>query len=315
MTRIPDEFISCDWGLSNFRLSRVRSGTLEVLDHRATPMGVSRMQRALEGKQDDRYGAFVDYLLSQVSEVMGPRSSGECVVVASGMVSSSMGLRELPYAAMPLGADGKGLVTERINAGDGLTVLLVSGMRDGDNLMRGEETQAVGLADDIPLADKGILVLPGTHSKHVVFEQGKFIRFTTCFTGELFELLSSQSILRHSIAATPWSESHRDTFLDGVHRAARDGLSASLFSVRARDLLGKSSKEENDQFLSGLIIGSEAASLARCELPVYLAASESLRAAYRIALQSELPADQFHCLPLGALEHSLLKGHSKILAL
>ena len=65
--------------------------------------------------------------------------------------------------------------------------------------MRGEETQLLGLLALRP-GFEGIAVLPGTHSKWVEIRGGKIMRFSSAMTGELFEVLSQHSVLRHSFA-------------------------------------------------------------------------------------------------------------------
>jgi hypothetical protein len=65
---------------------------------------------------------------------------------ATGMVSSSMGMRELPYRELPLAIDGSALSVERVAARDDFphALVLVSGVRSHDDVMRGEETQLIG---------------------------------------------------------------------------------------------------------------------------------------------------------------------------
>ena len=44
-----------------------------------------------------------------------------------------------------------------------------------------------------------MFILPGTHSKHMMSEDGMLIDFQTWMTGELFEIISTNSILNNSI--------------------------------------------------------------------------------------------------------------------
>ena len=64
--------------------------------------------------------------------------------------------------------------------------------------MRGEETQLAGI---LPLFASGrhLICMPGTHSKWVDAADGVISGFQTWLTGELFSVLSKQSILRHSL--------------------------------------------------------------------------------------------------------------------
>ena len=66
--------------------------------------------------------------------------------------------------------------------------------------MRGEETQIAGALSLMPGFD-GVLCLPGTHSKWAQICAGEVVSFQTFMTGEMFALLSEQSVLRHGLQA------------------------------------------------------------------------------------------------------------------
>ena len=74
-------------------------------------------------------------------------------------------------------------------------------------------------------------------------------------TGEMFSLLKEHSILADllSLPATTG-----EAFHEGVRRGlSHDGLTAELFSVRARVLLGQAKREDQASFTSGLLIGAD----------------------------------------------------------
>ena len=59
-------------------------------------------------------------------------------------------------------------------------------------------------------------------------------------TGEMFSLLSEQSVLRHSVMNDDWNDDWNDeTFIEGVHNALNNPsqFTNELFSVRACDVL------------------------------------------------------------------------------
>src|SRR6185295_3284527 len=71
--------------------------------------------------------------------------------------------------------------------------------RGAPDVMRGEETQLLGaLGPDA--ADDALVCLPGTHSKWVEAKGGTVERFATFMTGELFDVVSRETILAHTIA-------------------------------------------------------------------------------------------------------------------
>lgn len=117
--------------------------------------------------------------------------------MVSGMASSSIGWRELPYALLPFSLEGSSVVGQWVEP----EVYLISGVRGANDMMRGEETQALGWAEQVgdALPLRATLVLPGTHSKHLRLQSGNLTGITTFMTGELFEMLRAHSMLRHSM--------------------------------------------------------------------------------------------------------------------
>ena len=61
------------------------------------------------------------------------------------------------------------------------------------DVIRGEETQIFGALGNG--SDNGQFILPGTHSKWALVENGQIVWFTTFMTGELFAVLCNHSIL------------------------------------------------------------------------------------------------------------------------
>jgi 2-dehydro-3-deoxygalactonokinase len=105
----------------------------------------------------------------------------------------------------------------------------------------------------------GVVCMPGTHSKWVRLAGRRVERFATAMTGELFEVLRTHSVLRHSLAG-PLDGSHREAgFAAGLDMgvASPQSLSATLFKVRAASLLSARPPDWCAGFLSGLLIGSE----------------------------------------------------------
>ncbi len=276
-------FIACDWGTSRLR---VRWRGPDGLKEWASDDGASR----LAALGCDRAQAFDGALRVALKRLGAPAG---LPVLVSGMASSSIGWQELPYARLPFSLGGSGVVGRWLDLGDGARVCLISGVRDGHDMMRGEETQALGWAEQMEhagdaLPARATLVLPGTHSKHLRVESGALTGISTFMTGELFEVLRHHSVLRHSVASdatspgADGSEPPRDSiaFAEGVRASAAPGLAAALFQVRSRQVLSGCDPVSNRSFLSGLLIGAELRSLQAGDGTLVLAAGRELREAY-----------------------------------
>jgi 2-dehydro-3-deoxygalactonokinase len=258
------EFTSCDWGTTNLRVRIVRADA--VIKELRTEQGASTLKSPEEFRT--ALGAAMDSL------------GAAKPVVISGMAGSSIGWKELPYARLPFRLDGSDAVVEEIEA----DTFLISGVRSEDDVMRGEETQIAGALALMPGFD-GVLCLPGTHSKWVQISAGEVVSFQTYLTGEMFSLLSTQSVLRHGMAATGWD---KDAFDLGVANgmARPERLAAHLFRLRAEGLIADLGPDAARAQLSGLFIGAELAAARPYWLGarVVLVGSPELTALYARAL-------------------------------
>ena len=328
------EFLSCDWGTTSFRLRRVSGTELKVIGEVREQTGIrSLYEEAMRsGAQTEavRADLFARFLHRKLEALLASGKTPErrLPLVISGMASSSVGWQELPYARTPFPLDGRGLQSQELNWSKpewvGATHL-ISGVATARDMMRGEETEIIGLMSDAKLAglrERSLLVLPGSHSKHVWIEDQSVIDFRTFMTGELFEVLGRQSLLRASIDATArtgsdsLSESGRTAFQEGVAWATDRGLAEGLFRVRTRAVLDGRPRAENTWFFSGLLIGAELESIGRKagNRPVILGATRGLAELYGLA--AALIADgaiQWIQLPVQQVEHATVAAHALFL--
>jgi 2-dehydro-3-deoxygalactonokinase len=139
-----------------------------------------------------------------------------------------------------------------------ISVQIVPGLSQAKpaDVMRGEETQIAGALLREPGFD-GVLCLPGTHSKWAHVSAGEVVSFQTFMTGEMFALLSSQSVLRHGMGEGWDGAAFDEGVSDALSRPER--LGAKLFSLRAEGLLNGLTPAAAKSRLSGLLIGTELA--------------------------------------------------------
>ena len=253
-----DFFISIDWGTSSLRIRLVASPSLLIKEEICSPSGIKKVYNEWLIAGGDREVFFINtlrFLIDEFKSKIDPSWS----IVISGMASSSIGIRELPYANLPFQVNGKLLYSESIES----AVLpnkihLISGAKTNSDVMRGEETQIVGLIDKEDLLQKTLFILPGTHSKHILTDKGMVTGINTFITGELFEVISQHSILKESLAEGKFGENEFIAFKEGVIKSKEDvSILHSLFFIRTNSLFKKKSPTENYYFLSGLLIGDE----------------------------------------------------------
>jgi len=313
MNRKQTHFISCDWGTTNFRLRLVQTDTLEVLFEQSDGSGIRDLNTEfLRADTTDRYAYFANYLRQQIKTI--PEAYQQLPLVVSGMASANIGMVDLPYGELPITADASGFRVENYALRDGQALYIISGVKSATGMMRGEETQALGLLELMDADRQGILLLPGTHSKHLRYRKGCFTNFGSYMTGELFELLLRQSILSNSLRPEDLSSANRTSFLTGLQTGAKDGAASHLFSIRAGDVLHQSDPGESYLRLSGLLIGDELRYLSSTnDEYCYLAGSGPLLSLYELALEKLIGKDRLTVFGAENIQRALLSGQRKIM--
>lgn len=240
------EWIAADWGTSHLRLWLI-GGEGQVLDRIHSDRGMSRL-------------APPDYEPTLLS-LLGDRLAGDRAtqVICCGMAGARQGWAEAPYAGVPSipGTWARAVRPPLVDARLDVAILPGLSQQRPADVMRGEETQIAGFLALTPGFD-GVLCLPGTHCKWAHVSAGEVVSFRSFMTGELFSLLSTASVLRHSIA--PAGEDAA-AFAEAVaHAIARPAtVAADLFSLRAEALLAGLDPVTARARLSGLLIGIELA--------------------------------------------------------
>ena len=139
-----------------------------------------------------------------------------------------------------------------------LSVHILPGLKQDSpaDVMRGEETQIAGHILREPGFD-GVICLPGTHTKWAQISAGEVVSFRTFMTGEMFALLSGQSVLRHAMDAGWDDDAFREAIGDAMSRP--EATANRLFSIRAENLLHGLRRGAARARLSGLLVGAELA--------------------------------------------------------
>lgn len=271
------EWIAVDWGTSNLRAWGIASDG-NVTFSRSSDQGMGKLDR-------EDYPGVLAGLFEGVDQ-----SSGD--VVICGMAGARQGWIEAPYLDAP--ADLAGLIFSAVRpemSDSTLQPRILPGVclkaPGAEDVMRGEETQLLGLSALAP-GFSGLVIMPGTHSKWATLNGTRVERFTTVMTGELFEVLKTHSVLRHSLQGELDGPGRDEGFDAGLSMGldAPERLTATLFKVRAGSLLSGRGPDWCAGFLSGLLIGAEIGGqrdwIAGAEVP--LIGSTGLCALYARAL-------------------------------
>ncbi|UFU06740.1 2-dehydro-3-deoxygalactonokinase [Ruania halotolerans] len=269
--------ITVDWGTTSVRLTAVAADGTELASTAAAE-GILTV-----GTEPAAYA-------ETLARLAGSWAQARPAVIACGMVGSAKGWQEVPYLPAPVHLMAGAPLTEV--AGPWGPVHLVPGVSTDGGVMRGEETQLLGLA--LAGHASGPAILPGTHTKWALVEDGTLRDFHTAMTGELFALLTTHGTIAQ--VAGPAPEGDLDEigwahFEAGVARGlagAGLGTAALVFGVRARALLESLPPAQVREELSGILIGAEIAGgchwLGHTPDRLSIVASASLAQRYRRAL-------------------------------
>lgn len=265
---MTSRYIAIDWGSTNLRAWLYQGE--QCLESRQSEAGVTR----LNGKSPE----------AVLAEVTQNWRDGATPVVMAGMVGSNVGWKIAPY--LPVPARFSAIGEQLTSVGDKIWIIpgLCVSRDDNHNVMRGEETQLLGART---LSPSSVYVMPGTHCKWVQTDAEQIHDFRTVMTGELHHLL-----LKHSLvgAGLPEQAPSPEAFAAGLARGiASPAVLPQLFEVRASHVLGQLPREQVSEFLSGLLIGAEVASLSERfagQQAITLVAGSSLTPRYRQAFHA-----------------------------
>ena len=269
------KWIAIDWGTSNFRAYLMKNG--EVLDQISSNDGMKFV------KKND----FENILIKNISKWLSPNQIIE--ILASGMVGAKQGWIEVPYTETPFSVLKLKVLSPEVN-NKKIKVYILSGVsqKKPEDVMRGEETQLAGYFMDNPNFS-GSICLPGTHSKWVNVKNYHILNFNTFLTGELFEILKNNSVLKHSLLTEEISEKK---LIEGVEIILKNpnNLSYLLFQLRAKDLLKNQSSIDANSLLSGYFLGLELLGSKNYwyKKDVVLIGSEFLTKYYELCLQKKV---------------------------
>jgi 2-dehydro-3-deoxygalactonokinase len=294
------QLIALDWGTTSLRAYKLAADGV-VLEQRSLSSGIMQLPktpRIINGREcadgfelafDEACGDWLD-------------AQPDLPVIACGMVGSAQGWREAAYCETPANVANLGNSLQTVISIRGTVVHIVPGVIQRSrlpNVMRGEETQVLGVLQNLPVeAGTDLLIgLPGSHSKWVDVVDGCITRFDTFMTGEVFAVLSEHSILGRTQQVSATFDAQ--AFDRGVQIAQSAdgelGVLSTLFSARTLGLTGELSPTAQADYLSGLMIGHELAALASAQrrrrnnpnLPsIILIGNAQLCARYRRALDA-----------------------------
>lgn len=290
-----------DMGTTNTRVWFMRDA--EILARAQAGVGVRDTAR--DGSPTRIRSGLRD-LIQEVRQEVRKRGipSEPTSVLAAGMITSPLGLAEVPHILAPAGVNELAGALRRFDFPDitDLPILLVPGVRSGPlqselasigeaDVMRGEETLCLGLAASGLVHPPAALLNLGSHWKAIRLDaQGRIQSSATTLSGELVHAAQTQTILasavpkeRPAVLDSAWCEA-------GMKEQRSAGLARTLFCVRLLELQRTGSPEQRLSYLIGAFVASDFDAYLRQGVlasgtDVVLAGSGVIANAWQIALE------------------------------
>lgn len=274
------DFLIVDWGTTNFRAFAIDNEN-EVHAKIELPMGLKQISN----------GEFAKGLEQALASWM--TNFQKLPIYMAGMVGSSNGWVNVPYVNTPTSVRNLAEKTYKFTMPWGAETYIVPGVchqtESGEfDVMRGEEVQIFGLINKLNNHSFSV-VLPGTHSKHVVIQDDELTAFDSYMTGELFSVIREHTIIGKDLPQQTQSES---VFIKGVLSGMNGGVTSQIFKARTGKIFDQIKDTEVDNFLSGILIGSEMKELNFKS--IYLVGNEKLCNRYQLACHSIGKSCQFY---------------------
>lgn len=292
------EYITIDTGTTNSRIKYVKDG--EILCGYRDKVGVR--DTAISGGLDKLKTSIrkgINHCLKTCSRELGDVDK----IIASGMITSNLGLIEIPHLEAPIELEDLALnvVIKKFDDIVDKPIYFIPGVKNKSegnsiddlceiDMMRGEETEAMGAISLENIDSNLLFISPGSHTKFVFLDKDRRIeRCSTTLTGELLWALSKETVLANSISSELISKIDKSYINKGIETAKKHGFSKTCFLVRIIDTFTEATSNQLANFITGAIsyydIFSIEEELFRKNPQILIGGSQILRELYGVVFE------------------------------
>lgn len=224
-------------------------------------------------------------------------------IAAAGMVTSALGLAEVPHVPAPASLRELAARARRMMFPDvgEAPFWLFPGVRCGGpesrevgetDVMRGEETLCAGLLASEKARPPFALLHLGSHWKWIELDAAGRIAFCrTTLSGELLYAARTNTVLATALPDSPPGALDPDWCERGMTEARRAGLPRALFCARLLELQGRANAAERLAFVLGALVAADEGVLTSSAqlppaAPVFVEGWSAAVAAWRQALRA-----------------------------
>lgn len=290
--------ICVDMGTTNTRLWIVHNQS--IVDRIGEQIGLRDAAR--EGNNSIVRGSLAKLVSTARSRAAALGIRADCVL-AAGMLTSPLGLWEVPHIPSPAGEQelARSLYKFSDPKTTDLPVYLVPGVRCGPrspaledlentDLIRGEETIVVGLLQAGLLCPNETFLNLGSHWKAIAIdEHGRIASSFTTLSGEFIHALQTQTVLGSALPQGRFEGVDSEWLERGRRFESRNGMGRSMFAVRLLEQIYRIGPAPLSSFLLGALVESDLKSMERVgalEPPVIIAGAGAVPVAWQRILET-----------------------------
>lgn len=256
-----NNYICIDGGTTNTRVTAVIDG--KIVDKEFISLG-SRDNI----ESNNTFKAEIKRAINQLLNRNSLTKESFSAVLASGMITSEYGLKEVAHITAPAGIRElkNGLVRAEIKEICDIPFYFVSGViiNGGEldtDMMRGEECEIMGLSAEY--SSDCIYLLLGSHSKHITLDsEGRIDKIKTFLSGEILSSIAQNTILKASITIKH-EDFDKEYLLKGYENSRLYGLNGALFKTRILNTVYKKSELQCYSFYLGAVFACEIEALKK----------------------------------------------------
>ena len=292
-----------DGGTTNLRVHLLDADSLEERSCARAEGGVRHT--AIDG-HNGRLKTLLRACIEEALEKAGLTAGDVVRCVAYGMITSGMGLLEIPHLVAPVSPEDlrAGMRAETFPEIAPFAIEFIPGVRNfsgtvtaescpGMDMMRGEETEAVGLYRLLSPDGGAMFVLPGSHNKFVRMDaQGRIQGCMTSISGELLDAMTHHTILAGAVESSFCSAETYDAEMAraGAAECARSGLGRAAFAGRILNTLGGTPAAAVQSWLLGAALREDVRAMRAFmdggQTPVFVSGKPPLQRAFMDVMEA-----------------------------
>jgi 2-dehydro-3-deoxygalactonokinase len=280
-------YVTIDCGTTNSR-AYVVNETGEIISKATKKVGVK--DTATTGSRETLHEGVREIVREAIAEA-GLSKADISAILSSGMITSEIGLKEIPHLTAPIGVDALAehltLVEDVEILGPDVPVYFVRGIKNQQksqdlrptqtvgelDFMRGEETQVAGMFTRTDFETPVIVVILSSHTKFIpINREGQVLGSLTTMSGQLYEAILEHTFVSKSVRKPEnGAEKPEGYFNPEIVNGALDwinktGLVRTLMFPRFLDVLLDTAWYERLLFFESLIAAEDMLAIGQLDL-------------------------------------------------